>query len=480
MACVQKMRTTQESQLLPNQVLSEQQSSLVIRKLLAIAVSGITYLRGVFPEKAYGTKYVEDQKVMILREEGSCPGATQIVQWLQGCFEAIQLKYLRTVILSLFTDPALPQHPPFFQNVTEFYQFNIHYTPEGIHMDFERVNLRYKELTHIFFVASDKVSMSCSNTKKASILLVRKLYTLMQNLGPLPDSVSLNMKLAYYEEVTPQDYQPPGFKEAEGDTLVFEKEPVKLTMGEVVTPYHTLKLGMATERHRLEQVEENVCVTEKWVLRMTAETQSHVVEDEERSEMEKADTFNPDIQMICHEKIDSCEESTQVDPGPLETSSAEVGQKRTRSGRIISSTTEKDVTVSMPAATGAKSVRTFLAVFVGCVRSSWENFISLGLSVPNARQPGNAVHTCDPEKTQIQRAQRTVLTPRPHAGVTAPLRFSFVRCAEGRGEDGPPGAPALTGAMSCDVERLHLGSWSLWLNHETVHHRSGRSGGELP
>lgn len=54
--------------------------------------------------------------------------------------------------------------------------------------------------------------------------------------------------------VTPQDYEPPGFKEAEGDTLVFEKEPVKLTMGEVVTPYHTLKLGMATERHRLEQV----------------------------------------------------------------------------------------------------------------------------------------------------------------------------------------------------------------------------------
>lgn len=42
--------------------------------------------------------------------------------------------------------------------------------------------------------------MSCSNTKKASILLVRKLYTLMQNLGPLPDSISLNMKLAYYEE----------------------------------------------------------------------------------------------------------------------------------------------------------------------------------------------------------------------------------------------------------------------------------------
>lgn len=50
---------------------------------------------------------------------------------------------------------------------------------------------------------NNKVStMSCGthNTKKASILLVRKLYTLMQNLGPLPDNVCLNMKLAYYDD----------------------------------------------------------------------------------------------------------------------------------------------------------------------------------------------------------------------------------------------------------------------------------------
>lgn len=54
--------------------------------------------------------------------------------------------------------------------------------------------------------------------------------------------------------VTPQDYQPPGFKEADNDTLVFGKEAVQLIMGEVATPYHHLKLHMATERQRLEQV----------------------------------------------------------------------------------------------------------------------------------------------------------------------------------------------------------------------------------
>lgn len=56
--------------------------------------------------------------------------------------------------------------------------------------------------------------------------------------------------------VTPQDYQPPGFKEADSNTIIFEREPVKLNMGEVVTPFHTLRLDMATERQRLEQVNE--------------------------------------------------------------------------------------------------------------------------------------------------------------------------------------------------------------------------------
>ncbi|CAK6967802.1 HORMA domain-containing protein 1 [Scomber scombrus] len=329
----------QDTQLLPNQVLTEQQSLVVIKKLLAIAVSGITYLRGLFPEKAYGSKYVEEQKVMILREERSCPGASQIVQWMQGCFEAIQKKYLRTVIMSIYTDPENPQ------KVTEFYQFKIQYTSKGAQMDFESNS-------------DNKVStMSCGNTKKASILLVRKLYTLMQNLGPLPDSVCLNMKLAYYDNVTPQDYQPPGFKEADGDTMEFEKEPVKLNMGEVMTPFHTVKLDMATERQRLEQVEGSIHETEKWVLKMEEESalsQSHVIEDVENPENRNTDLDNTEIEMSVHEKMESCEEVTEMDTLVKRTSDMEVGLKRTRSGRIIKSTTETNVTVSNKKTTAMK------------------------------------------------------------------------------------------------------------------------------
>ncbi|XP_034001785.1 HORMA domain-containing protein 1 [Trematomus bernacchii] len=345
MACVQQVRTSQDTQLLPNQVLSEQQSVVVMKRLLAIAVSGITYLRGIFPEKAYGSRYVEDQKVMILKEERSCPGANQIVKWMQGCFEAIQKKYLRSVIMSIYSDPENPQ------KVTEYYQFRIQYTTKGAQMDFERWDWSVR-----FFVSNNdnKVSsMSCGNTKKASILLVRKLYTLMQNLGPLPDNVCLNMKLSYYNNVTPQDYQPPGFKDADGDTMEFEKEPVQLTMGEVLTPYHTLKLDMATERQRLEQVEESVNVTEKWILNMEEEgdlSQTHVIEDVEKPD-DSIDLDNTEIEMSCHEKIESCEEVMEMVALVKKTSDMEMGMKRTRSGRIIRSTTQTNLRVNnMPPA----------------------------------------------------------------------------------------------------------------------------------
>ncbi|KAG7271645.1 hypothetical protein CRUP_033969 [Coryphaenoides rupestris] len=152
-------------------VTTEQQSLVLVKKLLAIAVSSITYLRGLFPDEAYGTN--NNNK----KNTGS---------------------------------------------------------------------------------SSTVAHMADGSTKKASILLVRKLYMLMQNLGSLPDNVCISMNLTYYDEVTPQDYQPPGFKEGGSDIMVFEKEPVKLCIGEVVTPFHTLSVDITTERGRLEQMDTRV------------------------------------------------------------------------------------------------------------------------------------------------------------------------------------------------------------------------------
>jgi len=43
----------------PNKISTEQQSLMLVKRLLAVAVSCITYLRGIFPESAYGTRYMD-------------------------------------------------------------------------------------------------------------------------------------------------------------------------------------------------------------------------------------------------------------------------------------------------------------------------------------------------------------------------------------------------------------------------------------
>ncbi|XP_053350985.1 HORMA domain-containing protein 1 [Clarias gariepinus] len=319
MACEQRLRP---QQMLPHVVATEQQSLVVVKKLLAIAVSSITYLRGLFPEKAYGTKYVEEQKVMILREERTCPGASQIVQWLQGCFDALQKRYLRVIWLSMYSDP---EHP---EKVTECYQFRIQYTEKGPRLDFESKS--QKNMTR----------MDCNDIKKASILLVRKLYTLLQNLGPLPDSVYLNMKLSYYDNVTPHDYQPPGFKEGENSMLVFQKEPVNLTMGEVVTPFHTLKLDVTTERERLEQVDDNepICARDRWTLEINEEEMvcvSNVQQEFVNKENIVIDTGIENSDLSKEEMLENSQ--FMADSLVKKTADLDVASRKTRSGRVFNS-----------------------------------------------------------------------------------------------------------------------------------------------
>ncbi|KAG3281477.1 HORMA domain containing 1 [Ictidomys tridecemlineatus] len=215
MATAQLQRTSMSALVFPSKISTEQQSLVLVKRLLAVSVSCITYLRGIFPECAYGTRYLDDLCVKILREDKNCPGSTQLVKCL-------------------------------FKTISECYQFKFKYTKNGPIMDFISKN------------QSNESSMSSADTKKASILLIRKIYILMQNLGPLPNDVCLTMKLFYYDEVTPPDYQPPGFKDGDCEGVIFEGEPMYLNVGEVPTPFHTFKVKVTTEKERMENIDSAI------------------------------------------------------------------------------------------------------------------------------------------------------------------------------------------------------------------------------
>uniref|UniRef100_A0A8B9QEN1 HORMA domain containing 2 n=1 Tax=Apteryx owenii TaxID=8824 RepID=A0A8B9QEN1_APTOW len=186
----QKNKSSKESVLFPNKITTEQQSVVLVKRLLAISVSCITYLRGLFPESSYGTRYLDDLCLKILREDKSCLGSLQIV--------------------------------------------------------------KCNKMNFVNGVCSEEV-------KKASSLLIRKLYLLMQNLGPLPNDITLTMKLFYYNDVTPDDYQPPGFKE-DGcpGNLLFGGDPVNLKVGSVSTGFHIMKVRVTTENKRMGTVESRL------------------------------------------------------------------------------------------------------------------------------------------------------------------------------------------------------------------------------
>ncbi|XP_026264733.2 HORMA domain-containing protein 2 [Urocitellus parryii] len=225
----------------PSQITNEHESLIMVKKLFATSISCITYLRGLFPESSYGERHLDDLSLKILREDKKCPGSLHIIKWIQGCFDALEKRYLHMAVLTLYTNPKEPE------KVTEIYQFKFKYTKEGATMDFDSSSTSFESGTN------------SKDIKKASVLLIRKLYILMQNLGPLPNDVILTMKLHYYNSVTPHDYQPPGFKEGvNSHFLLFDGEPVNLQVGLVSTGFHSMKVKVTTEAARVSDLENNL------------------------------------------------------------------------------------------------------------------------------------------------------------------------------------------------------------------------------
>ncbi|KAM5190266.1 HORMA domain-containing protein 2 isoform 2-T2 [Callospermophilus lateralis] len=222
----------------PSQITNEHESLIMVKKLFATSISCITYLRGLFPESSYGERHLDDLSLKILREDKKCPGSLHIIKWIQGCFDALEKRYVR-MFLNLYQGLK--------KKVTEIYQFKFKYTKEGAIMDFDSSSTSFESGTN------------SKDIKKASVLLIRKLYILMQNLGPLPNDVILTMKLHYYNSVTPHDYQPPGFKEGvNSHFLLFDGEPVNLQVGLVSTGFHSMKVKVTTEAARVSDLENNL------------------------------------------------------------------------------------------------------------------------------------------------------------------------------------------------------------------------------
>lgn len=219
--------------LFPLEQVTEHQSTTFAKKLLAVAISSITYLRAIFPECAYFDKCLEDLNLKILTNCSSYPGAFQVIKWVRGCFDALEKKYLRLVTVGIYVDSNDPN------SVIESYTFKFSYSTQcGV--DIYR-NGKKVATAH-----------SAEKTKKETIQLLRTMIVLTQSLQPLPEKVYMTMKLLYYDEVTPPEYEPPGFKPSATDSFHFDEEPVNIKIGDVSTTFHSIKMRMKTDKQQFD------------------------------------------------------------------------------------------------------------------------------------------------------------------------------------------------------------------------------------
>ena len=73
----------------------------------------------------------------------------------------------------------------------------------------------------------------------------------------LLESRYLVMKLFYYDDKTPSDYEPPFFRAAtDEESFSFHYKPIRFQLGQMMTQYHTLALQVHTTIDSVERLQD--------------------------------------------------------------------------------------------------------------------------------------------------------------------------------------------------------------------------------
>ncbi|XP_050690732.1 uncharacterized protein LOC126982597 [Eriocheir sinensis] len=231
MATQQLMRQIQStgmwSKVFPAEQNTLQESEVFVKKLLIVGLSSITYLRTIFPESSYHEQHLDGLKLKVLRDNTNCRTSNTMVSWMRGCCEAIEKRYLRQLIFAILNKDNL-------QEAHETYTYKFRYTDAG---------------TVISGPGTPDSAMLSNETRQATEKMLRTIILLTQTMGPLPKSICLSIKLGYYDDVTPKDYEPPSFGPSEDKPFTFRSKPVTIKVGSASTKFHAMKLYVCVEKN---------------------------------------------------------------------------------------------------------------------------------------------------------------------------------------------------------------------------------------
>lgn len=239
---------------------------------------------------------------------GSNSSADTLMEWVQrGCADALQQKYLETATLGIFVDIDHPEH------VLETYALTFTYPSSKDHMDIlqartltgsnVQISLKTKGMT----ATTTAAAIGTGTFKQQIVKMIRTLCIMMQTLGPLPTKKYVSMHLTYYDELTPADYEPPGFTSTIFELGYLFKDPTfKHDFGSVQSAHHQISLAMETSVDSATVKREGELAVPKVEAEKMADNHSitinHTTQETivpEAGPIDKKETANEKISCLC-------------------------------------------------------------------------------------------------------------------------------------------------------------------------------------
>jgi len=214
----------------PAKIETWNKSVLFTKRLVTLAVSNVTYLRSLFPEEAYCTRNLDGMQLKVLIEDNQFKPAATVASWLVAAFEALEKKYLRELSLVIYYDPSD------LKKVHEMYTFKFVYSEGQVSCTMTEGQRKEDASRKI---DSDSIYRS---TKE----LLRTILVATQSLDILPANPYIVVKLMYYDDVTPVDFEPKGFVAADCQEMVLPESAFNVGVGNVSTNHLNVSLNVGS------------------------------------------------------------------------------------------------------------------------------------------------------------------------------------------------------------------------------------------
>ncbi|XP_047159389.1 meiosis-specific protein ASY1 [Vigna umbellata] len=233
--------------------ITEQDSLLLTRNLLRIAIFNISYIRGLFPEKYFNDKSVPALEMKIKKLMPLDAESRRLIDWMEkGVYDALQKKYLKTLLFCVCEAVDGP--------MIEEYAFSFSYSDsdnQEVSMDINRTGNKKNRGA---FKCNSTTEITPQQMRSSACKMIRTLVQLMRTLEKMPDERTILMKLLYYDDVTPADYEPPFFRDCTGEEAYhpWEKNPLKMEVGNVNSKHFVLALKVKSVLDPCEDDNEGI------------------------------------------------------------------------------------------------------------------------------------------------------------------------------------------------------------------------------